>query len=152
MGSGPSTRPSANATWTEEEFRTAVAESKTIAETARRLNVVSRSTVRKWVTRWGLDTSHFSGYGHVSHGVRFWRKVDKTPACWLWTDTPNHDGYGRFKADRKIMAHRFAYEEANGPVPEGLELDHLCRNRLCVRPDHLEAVTHTENVRRALHA
>lgn len=62
-------------------------------------------------------------------------------------------GYGQFAMDdgdrvRMKPAHRIAYELVNGPIPEGLEIDHLCRNRLCVRPDHLEAVTTQENLRR----
>ena len=79
---------------------------------------------------------------------RFWSKVDKTETCWLWA-LPVTGRYARFKlsgSDRQ--AHRVAYEWANGPVPDGLEIDHLCRVRHCVRPSHLEAVTHTENLRR----
>lgn len=91
---------------------------------------------------------------------RFWAKVDKggpTPThrpdlgpCWLWTAHTNGKGYGRFTVTTKklILAYRWAWEDANGPVPEGLELDHLCRTRLCVRPSHLEAVTHEINARR----
>lgn len=97
---------------------------------------------------------------------RFWSKVnlngtvsgyrpDLSP-CWLWTGKPEVKGYGRFHVrvengrPVRIMAHRFAYEEANGPIPEGLVLDHLCRTRLCVNPYHLEAVTQEENTRRGL--
>lgn len=82
---------------------------------------------------------------------RFWRKVDRgvPGGCWLWTDKGNGYGYGRLRVDgRNILAHRFSYELHVGPIPPGLELDHLCRVRACVRPDHLEAVTHAENVRR----
>ena len=50
---------------------------------------------------------------------------------------------------KRVRAHRWAFENAYGPVPVGLEIDHLCRNQACVRPDHLEAVTHLENMRRS---
>jgi hypothetical protein len=82
---------------------------------------------------------------------RFFAKVEKTDTCWLWTGAKNQDGYGRFRLDgRKVQAHRFAYELLVDPIPEGLELDHTCRVRHCVRPDHLEPVTHRENIVRGV--
>lgn len=81
--------------------------------------------------------------------VRFWEKVDKSDAsgCWLWTAHLNRDGYGRFNRGHGQMckAHRFAYELAKGPIPDGLMLDHLCRVRRCVNPDHLRPSTAREN-------
>jgi len=69
--------------------------------------------------------------------------------CWLWTACKNRDGYGIFQmAGRPQKAHRVSYEMHVGPIPEGLQLDHLCRNRGCVNPDHLEPVTTQENTRR----
>jgi hypothetical protein len=86
---------------------------------------------------------------------RFERFVDRTAGCWLWTGmTGGTKGeYGYFRAttratDPKVLAHRFAYELWVGPIPAGLEIDHLCKRRLCVRPDHLEAVTPAVNQQR----
>lgn len=82
--------------------------------------------------------------------VRFWAKVDKTDSCWLWTASVNQLGYGRFRVDNttRVTAHRYAYETLVGPIPDGQELDHLCRVRSCVNPAHLEPVSHRENVLR----
>ena len=81
---------------------------------------------------------------------KFWARVDGAGDCWLWTGATDHDGYGAFalKGHRKAKAHRFAYEELVGPIPVGLVLDHLCRNKPCVNPSHLEPVTIRENLRR----
>ncbi len=77
------------------------------------------------------------------------RSVLDEKGCWRWTGTINHGGYGKlFFNGRQILAHRFSYETCIGPVPEGLFLDHLCRVRDCVNPEHLEAVTLAENTRR----
>lgn len=85
--------------------------------------------------------------------ARFWSKVDKTGACWLWTAHVHRSGYGAFwDGDRQVWAHRYSYQEAKGAVPDGLVLDHLCRTRACVRPDHLEAVTQKVNCERGLNA
>lgn len=84
---------------------------------------------------------------------RFWAKVDKDGAegCWLWVGSQSPWGYGVFnraggrgaKGTRHV--HRIAYEWCVGPIPDGLEIDHLCRVPLCVNPDHLDPVTHAEN-------
>jgi hypothetical protein len=65
--------------------------------------------------------------------------------CIIWAGSIDRDGYGRF---RNTPAHRIAYEESKGPIPSGLVIDHLCRVRNCVNPDHLEAVTIRENTLR----
>ena len=87
----------------------------------------------------------------LSTEERFWAKVDKngplwngTP-CWLWLAYKDA-GYGRFwLSPNLIQAHRFAYELLVGPIPEELQIDHLCRNHTCVNPAHMEAVSHRIN-------
>ena len=94
---------------------------------------------------------------------RFWSKVaipvlpqgEFLPSdCWEWIAGRTTAGYGTFAPGRekRTYAHRFSYELLVGPIPEGLHIDHLCRNRGCVNPDHLEPVTNRENGRRGMAA
>lgn len=82
---------------------------------------------------------------------RFWAKVDFTGPCWEWMAGRDRDGYGRFSARGMASqyAHRVAWELLGLVIPDGLCLDHLCRNKSCVNPDHTEPVTIAENTRRA---
>ena len=88
-------------------------------------------------------------FGDVRMPERFWLKTTPCPmsGCWLWTAAHLPYGYGMF--DRKL-AHRTAYLKLVGDVPEGLELDHLCKLTCCVNPLHLEPVTHLVNVQRKI--
>jgi hypothetical protein len=81
--------------------------------------------------------------------ARLTQKFKTTDGCWPWTAAKVHNGYGVFWLNNRLnYAHRVVYEWLVGPIPPGLEIDHLCRNRGCVRPSHLEPVTHQENDRR----
>lgn len=85
----------------------------------------------------------------LDHEKYFWSKVVPTGFCWEWQGTISVYGYGAIKQNNvRKVAHRVAYEYLVGTIPEGLVLDHLCRNRRCVNPDHLEPVSIAENTLR----
>ena len=85
---------------------------------------------------------------HIKPETRFWNNIIKTDTCWLWQGSLGNR-YGALSVNnKKVLAHRFSYELHVGPIPVGLELDHLCRVPACVNPEHLEAVTHRSNVLR----
>jgi hypothetical protein len=83
-------------------------------------------------------------------GIRARIVVEPAPGCWLWKGAVHYGGYGTYTARHgdKRYAHRMVYELLVGPIPDGLDLDHLCRVRSCVNPDHLEPVTRRENLLR----
>ena len=78
------------------------------------------------------------------------RRIRLTDTCWVWLGAVNTWGYGHLSSrhTRNTLARRVVYEALVGPIPEGLQLDHLCRNKLCVNPAHLEPVTRKENILR----
>ena len=86
---------------------------------------------------------------------KFWCSVSPEPnsGCWLWSGPLWPNGYASHqfggRGNKAVLAHRFSYELHKGPVPEGLDLDHLCRMRCCVNPDHLEPVTRKVNINRS---
>lgn len=88
---------------------------------------------------------------------RFTKFIAYEPSvgCWLWLGPIINGGYGTFTIGRnvkprQVLSHRFSYELYKGVIPEGLDLDHLCRNRCCCNPDHLEPVTRKGNIRRGI--
>jgi hypothetical protein len=114
-----------------------------------------------WACRKGCDRVLTTAAGRNGHESRahisaerlealFVARLDKSGECWVWTGPLKPDGYGRLTRNhRAVYAHRYAYELWVGPIPSGLELDHLCLTKACVRPDHLEPVTKLENMQRS---
>lgn len=84
--------------------------------------------------------------------MRFWSKVNKGPSCWIWAGSVAPNGYGKMsvRSNHTMTVHRVSWVLAGRVLKSGMCLDHLCRNRLCVNPDHLELVTHRENVLRGV--
>ena len=119
----------------------------TVLAKLRRMGVRIRtnSEAHKGQKAWNSDL------GQPYLEARFWAKVKKTATCWLWTGGKNHGGYGQFwrGPGKTRMAHRTAYEFANGAIPPELSMDHLCRTPPCVRPDHMEAVPIRVNILRS---
>ncbi|MGB6686268.1 MAG: HNH endonuclease signature motif containing protein [Terracidiphilus sp.] len=114
---------------------------------------VSEITVKRYCSDLGRSKKQYKR--PTSNGEfdpnRLWAQVDRNRGeCWYWTGCTNSSGYGFIYAQgRNLAVHHLAYQLEKGPVPEGMELDHTCRNRTCCNPDHLEPVTHVENMLRA---
>lgn len=82
---------------------------------------------------------------------RIYQGLTQVGECWEWTGQRGHVGHGiAHFAGRGRLVHRLVWEDLRGPIPDGLELDHLCRNPPCSNPDHLDPVTHAENMRRGI--
>ena len=81
---------------------------------------------------------------------RFWQSIIVVENCWEWAKkVSKQNGYAHMKVDgRDRLAHRWAYEHFRGPIPDGMQIDHLCRNRSCVNPEHMEVVSPYTNTAR----
>ena len=96
--------------------------------------------------KWGDPTAGYPSPGELSERDRFESKFSKGDGCWEWTAALNHKGYGQFRAgSRDVPAHRYSYALYVGPIPTGMQIDHLCMNRRCVNPRHLRVVTNKQN-------
>lgn len=91
-----------------------------------------------------VETLTLINTGNVAENARLRAEVER--GCWMWSGPRHGEGYG--KTGKNGLAHRVVYEALVGPIPDGMQLDHLCRNTGCVRPDHLEPVTRKENILR----
>lgn len=94
----------------------------------------------KWLTM---------GMTHIER-LAFYTHPEPNTGCWIWIANSNKGGYGLVSYKGNIrLAHRVSYELHKGPIPEGLVIDHLCRNPFCINPDHLEPVTSKVNNQRS---
>lgn len=97
-----------------------------------------------------LQRGNQNSYKNAAEQIASCSQPEPMSGCWLWLGKLSASGYGNVThGGRNLMAHRLAYETFVGPIPSGLELDHLCVTPCCVNPDHLEPVTQAENLRRA---
>lgn len=117
------------------------------------MNCENKSKTRGWCVK---HYKRWLKHGDVNY-VRprrsfeesFEKYVDKSGECWEWSGSHYVNGYSKITSGRdQALAHRWAYEHYRGRIPDGMVIDHLCRNRGCVNPDHMEVVTNNENLRR----
>lgn len=123
---------------------------------------IAPQTIVKRHMRAGVPYRYIANHRNiVPLEVRFHNnyQVDAETGCWLWTGYRSRGGYAQISVSggpcakrSREGAHRVAHELYKGPIPEGFDVDHLCRNPSCVNPDHLEAVTRNENIRRMMEA
>jgi hypothetical protein len=116
---------------------------------------IERDGYRERPSRWATRRYCSAACSTAAQRNNFHRRdepiwLEDENGCWVWQLALDRHGYGRVRrSGRSIGAHRWLYEQLVGLVPNGLELDHLCRNKRCVNPAHLEPVTHRENMRRS---
>ena len=100
---------------------------------------------KRW-QKYGEPTGVPTGSPTRTLEERFWEKVDKTGDCWLWMAAISRDGYGHISVDdRMVRAHRVSYELHQGPIPDGMQIDHVCHQTRCVNPAHLRLATNKQN-------
>jgi hypothetical protein len=115
--------------------------------------VNARGWCKKHYTRWSRNGDPLDSGSRIVGDVlaRYEASVERTPGCWYWVGKIGQNGYGYLnEGHTRHLAHRWSYEHNVGPIPDGLSIDHLCRVTYCVNPEHLEPVTHRENVLRGI--
>lgn len=96
--------------------------------------------------RWVRHGDPLMSVRNLTSEDRFWAKVNKTAGCWVWMGKPDPKGYGHIVVDgKRHPAHRLSWTMANGPVPYGMVVDHVCHNKSCVNPAHLRLATTKQN-------
>lgn len=124
-----------------------------VVATERGRDAVTRPTPRHRKARLTM-LNHFTtpSFGDSRLPARFWQYVQvRDDGCWQWLSTQTGRGYGSFWHERRVVAvHRLSFEKLRGAISKGLTIDHLCRNRLCVNPLHLEPVSVRENILRGI--
>lgn len=116
-------------------------------------NVITMTNRRKGLTKGEYRRFIWGHQARIAEAIEDKYAVDLETGCWNWLRAQDGHGYGQYlhpETKRNIHPHRFLYERERGPIPNKMVVDHLCRNRLCVNPAHMEAVSNRENIRRGL--